>query len=1142
MLIQSPAEFGKRALALLVGISRFDDETFRDRPLPFAENDVHDLKSLLCTKLGWNDTQCLVLQGRVRKLDLITAFNSQIATARSAGNISLFLFYISSHGQFFDEEDRPQTGVLLTSDTNLTNLPTAMETGISNQFLSGFLRETRSSQKLIISDACFAGTAVSAHAVTSLSFYNAVDAAILASSRWESFAPANGRNSLFTAALMNVLQQVRGAATFPTLFEPVWQAVRKQASLLGKEQEPLLSHQGGVIVLGYLGPAIGPSRSFTFPEILQSCTALLENQLSREGPDATLSEAHYIARRQTEDSFWDYLSQPGSAPAFTIVGSAGAGKSTTMAHLALQAARRGNIVLWLSGDTEEISDPLSWINRSVERLTPSLTLQDILAALPSNRQLLVFCDAINEWQAGPSRTVDYLKRSVIAARAHSLRLVVSCRENAWPGVCEPFLVGNAFAPREAQSSSANGVSSRLAAFTEDELRSALELYGGIERFASVNIARQPLFVRVISELAKASNVDFDKLSLLEVLDEYLHIRVEKIARRIVTRPTEVGEAIDRIIRELEARHADSLPRADFFSLLPEPLAVSLLDEGLFKYSGEEITVEADIVHEHLLSRVLPNDMFANYDRFLTVIRSSRLAPGAALLRLCSIWNRDLVLKALRWIDQNNNFDVLDALDRLPVLEPYWNFFGPWFAENEDFDWLVADALQRRIDSEIEFCMKAAKAMFVNENYYPWEWKRWRDVTWSEFRERLASMRGAPELLAQCAERKPRYVVSALLSDWLSDPTLLQDSSGVASIDKTAQIYLSALGQRFPEIVLPALTLLMKSHTEWESRVDPILIELSHTMAGETTRYAAGWTNDLPRAVLIVLTELPVEMSAPALELAEQVIRIHPEEANLVESVIAAAARYRTRGALDLINNTKDDQRLINGLIVAITSLHPYFPDECEAIGDELCSRPRLSDTTLGYACSFYRVVSSRRPDLALDFFRLAAALEDPEVARSISSRMIELAKSGNPVFHVFIDERLRIENDPIALFNYAIALDCHRTLRIEDFDWLTRWIELPIFREAGFVLELLAKSNVPLPKAADIVFLLEEQQTSVEAPQPSQRLRELAEQVVDDSRFPSFREGSKGFWRLVAQGRDPRDAHHEVISELLKERLSRQKE
>jgi hypothetical protein len=30
MLIQSPEEFGKRALALLVGISRFDDEAFRD--------------------------------------------------------------------------------------------------------------------------------------------------------------------------------------------------------------------------------------------------------------------------------------------------------------------------------------------------------------------------------------------------------------------------------------------------------------------------------------------------------------------------------------------------------------------------------------------------------------------------------------------------------------------------------------------------------------------------------------------------------------------------------------------------------------------------------------------------------------------------------------------------------------------------------------------------------------------------------------------------------------------------------------------------------------------------------------------------------------------------------------------------------
>src|ERR1700674_3987273 len=107
---KNPQEFGRRAFALLVGISEFKDQNFRDRPLPIAANDIELVKILLCRHLGWREANCRVVKGVVEKLSLIEAFNYHIKAARADGDPSLFLLYLSTHGQFFDEEGISQTG------------------------------------------------------------------------------------------------------------------------------------------------------------------------------------------------------------------------------------------------------------------------------------------------------------------------------------------------------------------------------------------------------------------------------------------------------------------------------------------------------------------------------------------------------------------------------------------------------------------------------------------------------------------------------------------------------------------------------------------------------------------------------------------------------------------------------------------------------------------------------------------------------------------------------------------------------------------------------------------------------------------------------------------------------------------------
>jgi hypothetical protein len=69
-------------------------------------------------------------------------------------------------------------------------------------------------------------------------------------------------------------------------------------------------------------------------------------------------------------------------------------------------------------------------------------------------------------------------------------------------------------------------------------------------------------------------------------------------------------------------------------LASEPIAVALLDEGLFRRIGPEVTVKAELIHEYLLSRILPQDPFLDLRRFEELSDGYPLAYGAGVFRLC----------------------------------------------------------------------------------------------------------------------------------------------------------------------------------------------------------------------------------------------------------------------------------------------------------------------------------------------------------------------------------------------------------------------------------------------------------------------------------------------------------------------------
>ncbi len=1124
---KNPQEFSRRAFALLVGISEFKDQNFRGRPLPIAANDIELVKILLCRHLGWREANCRVVKGVVDKVSLIEAFNYHIKAARADGDPSLFLLYLSTHGQFFDEEGISPTGVLLTSDTTLENLPTALETGVSSQFLSGFMRETRAVQKLIISDACFSGTVSSAASLTPLNFYKPIDAAVLASSRMESFAHPQSPNSLFTQSLFDVLQATQGSVALPTFFQRLSEEVRARANGLGKDQEPVLSHQGGVIVLGYIGVGGGPVTSVTYSQIQQFCASILQDQLSRRNLETHGPEGGYVSRQATEDRFWQFVAHPGTARAFTVVGAAGTGKSTTMAHLAQQAAERGHAVLWIPENIEGQGDPAVPIQRVFERIDPSLTLQRVVQSLPESNPLLVFFDAINEWPTSFPAITEFFARAFALPASPWLRFVVSCRANAWDDLGSPFTKDRTFFPGEGTSKTVVA-SAYLTVFSDEELATAIKLHERVKQLATGELARQPLFLRVVSTLGDhISESAMVRLSYLDLFEQYLRVRARKIAQRLVViTPEEIIADIDRVVFAIAESGSESLSRAAYFEILPEALAVSLLDEGLFKYTGEEVTVEAEVVHEHLLSRILPEHMFASQQVFQQLLARYRLAAGAVVFRMCGMTDHSRVLQAMRWLDLTHPFAILDALDRLPVLSPYWSFFEEWFRGESQFRWMAADALTRRVDRDFDFCFEAARVLFLNENYYPWETKRWRDVPYRQFRQRVDREGGGPALLAQCIEQNPQTALRRLIQEWLLDETPLRGGSGgLASIGQTAQIYISEFGQRFPALVFREMSNILENST-FADFVDRILGQLAHMVPRETAEGIAGWTETAAGAfrVLTVINQLPPQESQEALRLARALLRHDYGNPNLTESIIAAMARYGTREALALVESHQDDPNLVRGIIVALTRLHHVFPEECERIAGEVCWRTDLSDDAVTYACTFYDTAATRNPEIALTFLQHAARMDRAAVSQSVSYSLITLVKSQNPGFRALVEERLSVERDYTSLFNYVIAVEQFRELHYDDLVWLKRWIGFPAFREDEFLWELLLASSISLKDITDIAFSLERMPSSPDSLKPGPRLTALAQSIVQDQRVASLRHYPRRFWELVAQGQTPEKA------------------
>lgn len=252
--------FGEKAFALIVGISTFQDAAYSNKPLRHAIYDAEDLASLLQQRLGWKEGNIRLLTGDVRKDDLRTAFMDLRTRIASLPTADLFLFYLSTHGHPYKKPSAGDETVFLATDTLLSDPFRLADTGLTRHILGAYIDAIPARQKVIISDACFAASAMRADEIVPPQTYAGIDAAVLSSSVGKAYALTQ-RNSVFTECLLNVLSNSKGEIGVASLADAI------SRNLPADWPAPFLDTRGRYIVIGVVGEVVAAPQAITFEQL-----------------------------------------------------------------------------------------------------------------------------------------------------------------------------------------------------------------------------------------------------------------------------------------------------------------------------------------------------------------------------------------------------------------------------------------------------------------------------------------------------------------------------------------------------------------------------------------------------------------------------------------------------------------------------------------------------------------------------------------------------------------------------------------------------------------------------------------------------------------------------------------------------------
>ena len=141
----------------------------------------------------------------------------------------------------------------------------------------------------------------------------------------------------------------------------------------------------------------------------------------------------YTPRKKFDGAFKLFLRNE-VASAFPLIGDSGSGKTSSMCYKALELLENGSPVLFyranklINGIFKSISDDFNWV------FTPEYSEIQVfkrIEELFEPDKLIIFIDAIDEWDL--KDRVEIIDNFVSKIRNKKIKLVLSCKTNAWSG-------------------------------------------------------------------------------------------------------------------------------------------------------------------------------------------------------------------------------------------------------------------------------------------------------------------------------------------------------------------------------------------------------------------------------------------------------------------------------------------------------------------------------------------------------------------------------------------------------------------------------------------------------------------------------------------------------------------------------------
>jgi hypothetical protein len=376
--------------------------------------------------------------------------------------------------------------------------------------------------------------------------------------------------------------------------------------------------------------------------------------------------------------------QASGARVLPIVGHAGVGKTTFLAHLASELSN-GQPVLLLRGLAIAqgegglvglIDEALQQAEQAQWRMAPSA--EHLISALEgAGRELWILLDALNEARIDTLALSDlWIPESIEWLLRTRTRLILTCRNEHWQVLAGRF--PKELLPQEEPASPLREkTESRaedrrevgLGEFSDAEVESAAELYQ-LSFNSEERLLRHPLTLRLVWELVQESGsgeLQERRLPDQGTIIDHLVTRVcERAAIRIGGRTpvARIRRAVDAIAAHMFAERRQDIPIA----ILDERFGYAsdwfdaFVHEHLFVAAGDRYRFAFDDVGEYLQSAQISERDLANLGRLFAgeIIAHAYARVGASGRREQL---RAAIKKLCAWICENRSISFAFAVAR-----------------------------------------------------------------------------------------------------------------------------------------------------------------------------------------------------------------------------------------------------------------------------------------------------------------------------------------------------------------------------------------------------------------------------------------------------------------------------------------------